>query len=167
MAQDVGADLWHMAVAVAGFGYKVPGYEAAFCAGILSEGLLIVYQKATRYFNEAHVEFHSGLLSAEILDPVDGKRYRTPSFLIFDEKTRLSGPIATRVKHSYNQRFKWSDDNSEEIRNGWIKVGPSPSELAGQFDLPAGKLQATMTKFNSGCETGGDEFGVVSTSCGR
>ena len=40
-----------------------------------------------------------------------------------------------------------------------MKVGPSLSELAGQFDLPAGKLQATMTKFNSGCETGGDEFG--------
>jgi succinate dehydrogenase/fumarate reductase flavoprotein subunit len=159
MAQDVGADLWHMAAAVAGFGYKVPGYEAAFCAGILSEGFFIVDQKARRYFNEAHVEFHSGLLSAQVLDSVNGKRYRTPSFLIFDEETRLSGPIATRVKHSYNQRFKWSEDNSEEIRKGWVKVGPSLNELASQFDLPSDKLQATMAKFNADCETGDDEFG--------
>jgi succinate dehydrogenase/fumarate reductase flavoprotein subunit len=158
MAQDVGADLWHMAAAVAGFGYKVPGYKAAFCAGILSEGFFIVDQKARRYFNEAHVEFHSGLLSAQVLDSVDGKRYRTPSFLIFDDKTRLSGPIATRVKHSYNQRFKWSGDNSEEIKKGWIKVGRSLGELAAQFDLPADKLQATLTRFNAAYAAGDDEF---------
>lgn len=158
MAQDVGADLWHMSAAVAGFGYKVPGYEAAFCAGILSEGFLIVDQNARRYMNEAHVEFHSGLLSAQVLDSVAGKRYRTPSFLIFDEKTRLSGPIATRVKHSYNQRFKWSEDNSDEIEKGWITSGPSLGGLADKLSLPESELQATMNRFNAACKNGNDEF---------
>jgi succinate dehydrogenase/fumarate reductase flavoprotein subunit len=159
MAQEVGADLWHMTAAVAGFGYKVPGYEAAFCAGLLSKSFVIVDQKARRYFDEAHVEFHSGLLSAQVLDSVDGKRYRAPSLLIFDETTRLSGPIVTRVKHSYNQRFRWSDDNSEEIQKGWIKVGSSPKELAETLGLPGGQLARTLADFNAGCDRGQDEFG--------
>jgi succinate dehydrogenase/fumarate reductase flavoprotein subunit len=144
MAQDAGADLWHMTAAVCGFGYRVPGYDAAFCAGILSPSFFIVDQKAKRFMNEAHVEFHSGLLSTQILDSVDGLRYRTPSYLIFDENTRLSGPIASRVKHSYNQRFKWSDDNSEEIKKGWIKTGTT---------------LGAKSKFNEACIHGDVEFG--------
>ena len=159
MAQAVGADLWHMTAAVAGFGYRIPGYPAAFCAGILSEGFLIIDQKARRYFNEAHVEFHSALLTTQVLDSVEGKRYRTPSYLIFDEKTRASGPIATRVKHSYNQRFAWSDDNSDEIRKGWIKVCSSLEQLARQLDLPLDTLKATLERYNLACERGDDEFG--------
>ena len=159
MAQDIGADLWHMTAAVAGFGYKIPGYEAVFCAGILSEGFFIVDQRAKRYFNEAHVEFHSGILTAQVIDSVDGRRYRTPSYLIFDEETRASGPIATRVKHSYNQRFGWSDDNSEEVKKGWIKVGLSLGDLGNQFDLQSKGLEETTNRYNQACERGGDEFG--------
>jgi succinate dehydrogenase/fumarate reductase flavoprotein subunit len=159
MAQDVGADLWHMTAAVAGFGYRIPGYEAAFCAGILSEGFFIVDQKARRYINEAHIEFHSGLLTTQVIDAVDGRRYRTPSYLVFDDETRASGPIATRVKHSYNQRFGWSDDNSEEIKKGWIKVGSSFAELGNQLGLPADKLEVTRKRYNEACASGDDEFG--------
>lgn len=159
MAQEVGADLWHMGAAVAGFGYKIPGYDAAFCAGISSEGFVIVDQRARRYFDEAHVEFHSALLSTQVLDSVAGRRFRTPSFLIFDEKTRLSGPIATRVKHSYNQRFKWSEDNSDEIEKGWIKFGSDLATIANHFDLPEGELQSTIDRFNQACKLGDDEYG--------
>jgi succinate dehydrogenase/fumarate reductase flavoprotein subunit len=159
MGQDVGADLWHMTAAVAGFGYRVSGYEAAFCAGIRSEGFLIVDQKARRYLNEGHVEFHSGLLSTQLIDSVEGRRYRVPSYLMFDEETRVSGPIATRVKHSYNQRFGWSDDNSEEIKKGWIKVGSSLEDFARQFDIPATMLLGTLNSYNEACDRGNDEFG--------
>lgn len=159
MAQDIGADLWHMTAAVCGFGYKVPGYDAAFCAGILSPGFFIIDQKARRFMNEAHVEFHSGLLSTQVLDSVEGRRYRTPSYLIFDEETRLSGPIATRVKHSYNQKFKWSDDNSEEIKKGWIKTGKSLDELATQLALPIDKLREATARFDDACQNGDKEFG--------
>ena len=159
LAQDVGADLWHMTAAVAGFGYKVPGYEAAFCAGISSTGFFIVDQKARRFFNEAHVEFHSALLSTQVVDAVHGKRYRIPSYLIFDDATRRAGPIATRVRHSFNQRFKWSDDNSEEIKKGWIQTGASLSEIANRLGLSVEALELTMKKYNGACDHGGDEFG--------
>jgi succinate dehydrogenase/fumarate reductase flavoprotein subunit len=159
MAQDVGADLWHMTAAVCGFGYKVPGYDAAFCAGLLSPGFFIVDQKARRFMDEAHVEFHSGLLSTQVLDSVEGRRYRTPSYLIFDEKTRQSGPIASRVKHSYNQRFKWSDDNSEEIKKEWIKSGKTLEELAQHLNLPPDNLAAARSKFDEACVRSDKEFG--------
>ena len=159
MAQDVGADLWHMTAAVCGFGYKVPGYEAAFCAGLLSPGFFIVDQKCRRFMNEAHVEFHSGLLSSQVLDSVEGRRYRMPSYLIFDEETRLSGPIATRVKHSYNQRFKWSDDNSTEIRKGWIKTSQTIEGLANQLGLRSEQLQSAKTSFDEASQHGDKDFG--------
>lgn len=159
MAQDVGADLWHMNAAVCGFGYKVPGHEAAFCAGILSPSFFIVDQKSRRFMNEAHVEFHSGLLSTQVIDSVDGKRYRIPAYLIFDEQTRRSGPIATRVKHSYNQRFRWSDDNSEEVKKGWIKTAATIKDLATALSLDPAALERTRIAFDNACASGDGEFG--------
>jgi succinate dehydrogenase/fumarate reductase flavoprotein subunit len=159
MAQAVGADLWHMNAAVCGFGYKVPGHEAAFCAGILSPSFFIVDQKSRRFMNEGHVEFHSGLLSTQVIDSVDGRRYRVPAYLIFDEKTRLSGPIATRVKHSYNQRFHWSDDNSVELEKGWIKKARSMAELAPMLNLDPDQLEKARAAFDAACENGDKEFG--------
>src|SRR5262249_35749905 len=95
----------------------------------------------------------------QVVDPVQGQRYRSPSFLIFDEATRLAGPIATRVKHSYNQRFRWSDDNSEELVKGWIKVGTCLEELAIQLRLPPDKLEQAICEYNDGCEGGVLRFG--------
>jgi succinate dehydrogenase/fumarate reductase flavoprotein subunit len=159
MAQDVGADLWHMNAAVCGFGYRVPGHDAAFCAGILSPSFFIVDQRGRRFFNEAHVEFHSGLLSTQMIDSVDGHRHRIPAYLIFDEATRLAGPIATRVKHSYNQRFHWSDDNSKEVSKGWIKIGASMEELAKQLNLSTGDLELAKRIFDEACRREDSEFG--------
>jgi hypothetical protein len=79
--------------------------------------------------NEAHAEFHSGLLSTQVLDSVEGRRYRTPSYLIFDEQTRRSGPIATRVKHSYNQRFAWSD-GQQQLGSIWGSLYPGAGNVS-------------------------------------
>ena len=159
MAQEVGADLWHMTAAVAGFGYRVPGHEAAFCAAMPSPGFFIVDQRARQFLNEGHVEFHSGLLSSQVVDSVEGRRFRMPSFLIFDETTRLAGPIVTRVKHSYNQQFPWSDDNSVELEKGWISRGASAAELADTLGLPADGLTNAITSFNEACLAGDRDFG--------
>src|SRR5262249_47766991 len=115
--------------------------------------------KCRRFMNEAHVEFHSGLLSSQVLDSVEGRRYRMPSYLIFDEETRLSGPIATRVKHSYNQRFKWSDDNSTEIKRGWIKTSQTIEGLANQLGLKSEQLQSAKTSFDEASQHGDKDFG--------
>lgn len=159
MAQQVGADLWHMNVVAAGFGFKVPGYEAAFYTKVHSAGFFIVDRKGQRYINETGVESHSGFLAQGIIDPVEGRHQRLPSYLIFDEEARKAGPIVTTSKRSYNQRFGWSKDNSDEIAKGWIKKGATLTELANQLDLPPQALEQTTHEYHDGYKKGTDLFG--------
>jgi succinate dehydrogenase/fumarate reductase flavoprotein subunit len=158
MAMSVGADLWHMKSVACGFGYKIPGYEAAFHAKFLGKSFVIVDQKGRRFMDETGVESHSGLLATGVTDPIEGQHYRLPGFLIFDGKMRTAGPIVSNRKSSYNQRFPWSKDNGDELKKGWIKTAPTLAKLAEQFDLPAKALEATVKRFNEGIDKGADEF---------
>jgi succinate dehydrogenase/fumarate reductase flavoprotein subunit len=159
MAMDVGADLWHVSAVAASFGFKVPGYEAAFYTKLSQRGFFVVDQKGKRYINETAVEAHSGMLATGMIDPIEGRRTRMPSYLIFDEVTRLGAPLVENRPQSYNQRFPWSRDSSVEIKKGWIKVGATFAELAAQLNLPGDVLEATAKNFNEGCDTGKDLFG--------
>lgn len=159
MAQDVGADLWHMNATVVGFGYKVEGYDAAFYAKLSTLSFFVVDQRGQRYVNETALESHSGLLATHVIEPIEGRYLRIPSYLIFDEDTRTAGPIVTKNKHSYNQRFPWSWDNSDEVEKGWITVDDTIEGLAGKLGLPPETLAQTTARYNRVCEEGGDAFG--------
>jgi succinate dehydrogenase/fumarate reductase flavoprotein subunit len=159
MAMDVGADLWHMHSVAASFGYKIEGHEAAFYARIDEPGFLVVDQTAKRFMNETAVESHCGFLATQEINYLQGRRLRVPSYLIFDNKTRRSAPIVTETKTSYNQRVKWSRDNSEEVAKGWIKTGRTIGDLARELGLPAAELEATVSRFNDGYARGVDEMG--------
>jgi hypothetical protein len=167
MAQEVGADLWHMNVTAAGFGFKVPGHQEAFFAHIYTNGFFIVDQRGRRYMSEPDLDSHFGGVVTLVMDPVDGRYYRNPSYLIFNEKTRLARPIATSVgAHAAghqlhipeDQRSGWSKDNSAEINSGLIKTGSTVGELAAQLGIPADRLEATTRRYNQACREGNDEF---------
>ena len=82
---------------------------------------------------------------------------RIPSYLIFDERTRLTGPI-TRVGHGANRAYRWSADNSEEVSRGWIQSGNSPSELASKLGIKATEqLTDTLEFYQNACGIGTDE----------
>jgi succinate dehydrogenase/fumarate reductase flavoprotein subunit len=159
MAQAVGADLWHMNAVAAGFGYKIPGYDAAFQAKFAEPSFFIVDQKGKRYVNETGVESHSGVMAAEVMDPAEGRHDRLPSYLIFDDVMRRNGPIVTQRGSSYNMRFAWSRDNSDAVKQGWIKTGRTMAELATHFTLPPDVLEDSLVRFNRGCDSGEDQFG--------
>jgi succinate dehydrogenase/fumarate reductase flavoprotein subunit len=158
MAMDVGADLWHMNAVAGSYGFKVPGFEAAFYAKLSEPGFFIVDKKGNRYINETAVEAHSSMLASGQLHPLEGVRTRAPSFLIFDETTRLGAPLVPHRRQSYNQRHPWSRDSSEEIKKGWIKVGQTVGDLAPQLDLPRDALEASAKRFNEGCDKRQDQF---------
>jgi succinate dehydrogenase/fumarate reductase flavoprotein subunit len=159
MAMAVGADLWHMRSVAAGFGYKIPGFEAAFPAKFSSKNFLVVDQKAQRFADETSIEAHAGLLAVDVTDPFDGLATRLPSYLIFDEQMRKNGPIVSERQSSYNRRFGWSKDNSEEVKKGWITTANSIGELAGKLGLDAKSLEEAVKRYNAGCASGEDEFG--------
>jgi succinate dehydrogenase/fumarate reductase flavoprotein subunit len=72
---------------------------------------------------------------------------------------RTAGSIVLEYKASYNQRFPWSRDNSDEVKKGWIKTARSISDLATELGLPSDNLAKALRDFNDGCDTGCDQFG--------
>ena len=157
MAQEVGADLWHMKAVAAPMGYKFPEREAAFIMRMSAYGFIIVDQQGRRFCDETGLEHYSMWMEVTRFD-MEGLRFsRIPSYLIFDEETRLRGPI-TRVGHGANRSYVWSADNSEEIRRGWIGSGKDVGELAGRLGVgSAGQLRETVAAYNDACKRGRDE----------
>lgn len=157
LAQEVGADLWHMKAVAAPMGYKFPEYEAAFTMRMPANGFIIVDQNGRRFCNETGLEHYSMWMEVARFDMERLRFSRIPSYLVFGEETRLCGPI-TSVGHGANRGYAWSADNSEEIRRGWIASGKDAAELAGRLGVgSAEQLRETVAAYNGACRRGRDE----------
>jgi FAD binding domain-containing protein len=157
LAQELGADLWHMKAVAAPMGYKFAEFASAFIMRMPADGYIIVDQNGERFCNETGLEHYSMWMAVTSFG-MDSLRFdRIPSYLIFDEQTRLKGPI-TRVGHGANRAFRWSTDNSEEIRRGWIESADGPPELANKLGIKAAeKLTETVDAYQKACRSGTDE----------
>ena len=122
LAQDAGADLWHMKSVAAPMGFKFPEYESAFIMRMPADGYIIVDQDGRRFCNETGLEHYSMWMAVTTFDMTALRYSRIPSYVIFDERTRQSGPI-TSVGHGANRGYEWSSDNQVEIDRGWIVTG--------------------------------------------
>ena len=157
LAQELGADLWHMNAVAAPMGYKFPEFQSAFIMRMPAHGYIIVDQNGERFCNETGLEHYSMWMSVTSFNTESLRFSRIPSYLIFDEQTRLAGPI-TRVGHGANRLYQWSADNSEEVRRGWIKSGNSPVELAKELGIQATeKLTQTFKGYQEACASGSDK----------
>ncbi len=147
LAQDVGADLWHMNAVACSVGYRLAGLAAGIQAKMPDTGFVLVDQLARRYVSETDLENHSAVFAMTAQDPITGEYLRTPSFLIFDEPTRRAGTIA-HLPHGANRHYPWSPDNSTEIDRGWIARADSLSELAGKLGIDGTALEKSIERFN-------------------
>jgi hypothetical protein len=110
-------------------------------------GFVMVDQRARRYICETEIENHAAMLALMAQDARSGAYLRAPSFMVFDETTRLAGRLAT-LKTGENRHFPWSEDNSAEIARGWILTAPTLAELATKLGVPATALGSTIADFN-------------------
>lgn len=157
LAQELGADLWHMKAVAAPMGYKFSEFESAFIMRMPADGYIIVDQNGERFCNETGLEHYSMWMAVTSFDMQSIRFNRIPSYLIFDEQTRLKGPI-TRVGHGANRGYRWSADNSEEIRRGWIATADGPAQLANKLGIKAAeKLTETLKTYQEACGNGTDE----------
>ena len=163
MAQEVGADLWHMKAMAAPLGYKFPEYEAAFIMEMPAYGIknplysfIIVDQQGKRFCDESALEKYSMWMEVMRFDTERLKYSRIPSYLIFDEQTRLQGPI-TRIGHGANRGYAWSTDNSVEVERGWIVYGDNPHELAAKLGIGLVELQVGIEAYQAHCKKGKDD----------
>ncbi len=157
LAQELGADLWHVKAVAAPMGYKFSEFEAAFIMQMPAYGYIIVDQDGRRFCNETGLEHYSMWMAVTTFDRESLRFSRIPSYLIFDEQTRLRGPI-TRVGHGANRAYLWSRDNSDEVKRGWIVSADSPAELADKVGIRAADgLARTLHDYQDACMKGKDE----------
>lgn len=158
MALEAGAALWHMNAVACGFGYRVPGLDAAWMCIMRSFGFLMVDASASRFLAEPDVEHHAAGNALIVRDFHTGEFARLPSYLIFDDATRRAGPIVTNEAGA-NRALTWSESNLEEVAKGWIKRGDSVAGLARELSLSPGRLEDTVREYNRAAVDGRDEFG--------
>jgi hypothetical protein len=121
---------------------------------------IIVDQDGKRFCNETGLEHYSMWMAVTRFD-MEALRYsRIPSYLIFDERTKQSGPI-TSIRHGANRGYEWSSDNQVEIDRGWISSGKDAHELAHKLEIhDKVRLNATVNMYMEACDRGrDDEFG--------
>jgi len=157
LAQDVGADLWHMKSVAAPLGFKFPEYESAFIMRMPANAYIIVDQDGKRFCNETGLEHYSMWMAVTRFDMEALCYSRIPSYLIFDERTKQSGPI-TSIGHGANRGYEWSSDNQVEIDRGWISSGKDAHELAHKLEIhDKVRLNATVNMYREACDRGRDE----------
>lgn len=157
LAVDAGASLWHMNAVAAGFGYRVDGFDGAVIHAMPGTGFLYVDRNARRFVDETAMDAHAvGSLVTE-LDLETMERPRVPCFVVFDETTRTTGPVANTGRGAAAEHYRWSDDNLAEVGKGWIKQGDTPAALATALGLDPTALERTVGEYNRACAEGRDK----------
>ncbi|MFF2079092.1 FAD-dependent oxidoreductase [Kitasatospora sp. NPDC058162] len=160
MAQGVGADLWHMSPTSTIIGFQAPEFEAAFGIFFPSDGFVYTDRHGRRYVNETGVELHEFTRVFAHFDTEEVEFPRIPSWGIFNEETRLAGPLTWNASGYNRDLYRWSPDNSAEIERGWIVRADSVEELAERLGVAVDELEATLGRYNAACASGVDtEFG--------
>jgi succinate dehydrogenase/fumarate reductase flavoprotein subunit len=113
-----------------------------------------------RFADEASIEGHD---YGKVFSNFDSHKIeypRIPLYCIFDEALRRKAPIYDNVLGLNRDRYKWSLDNMEEIRKGWINQGKTVGELASKISVDKNDLENTVKRYNESCKAGVDpDFG--------
>lgn len=154
MAQKAGAALANMHNYMGMMGLMAPGHEGGFNVVFPNNAWVVVDYGGNRFANETAHNKHGKILV--------GNRYilfpDRPCFAIFDETTRLAGPIYPTIEaqpYGWTQRienYRWSADNSVEIDKGWIARADTIEELGTKLGIDHRQLAATITEYNAACD---------------
>jgi len=176
MGQRVGAALWHMNSISARVIPYIKGIKPGFGA-IFPTPFILVNKYGKRFATEpgdpdpTKYRSHGFWLECIEFDTQRVEYPQVPCYQIFDETTRLKGPFARSIKKGLlpggtSQYFyEWSEDNSVEIKKGWVIKGDTIEDLGeniakkdpeneGRMDPKT--LKDTIAKFNQYCKVGED-----------
>jgi len=178
MVQTIGADLWHMnALCSAGQVVVCPLSEIAWMyTRAQGDNFIWVNRYGRRFASESPSWFdHRASMGYTIWDWSDTQKDAgypcIPFYLIFDETTRLAGPIGgsfgtmgvTSIPSELGGISEsWSKDNSKELEMGWIKKGNTVREVALALgdDIAPELLEESVSRWNGFCAGGKDtDFG--------
>ena len=155
MAQKIGAALWHMGVAVGGFGLKTKDYQAPFGISYPTPGFIYTNKHGKRFTNETGWELHFAWQAFYCFDPRHPGYPTLPIYGICDKDTIRKGSLHAGASGTARD-YKWSADNSAEIAKGWIVEGKSLGDLAKRLGIAAATLEKTVAQYNGYCKAGVD-----------
>ena len=166
MAQDVGADLWHMnqMIGRAIGHFTLPdGTPMGFIITIGPPGYVITDGHGNRFADEEPQAklLHGFYYELLAFDHHTGTYPRVPCYWFFDETRRKAGPLThTHIGACGVGLYEWSADNSKEIDAGWIHRGDTIEDAARAAGV-ADPAQAarTVAEYNAACATGADRYG--------
>ncbi len=169
MLQRAGAELWHMKNQTQSGGLwpaiKVEEYQTAFMRNLRMESgsWFDIARDGGRYYNETEryaLTHYKERVSGTWLDtPLADV---LPVHMIFDEKTRKTDCLVTQwmTWNTCVEGYVWSEDNSAELKKGWIVQADTLDELASRIGRPADGLKSAVSDFNAACGAGNpDRFG--------
>jgi hypothetical protein len=133
-----------------GFKAKFPDFPIPFRTSMsVTYGGIAVDKSGLRFKAENELGGYSGYWNAVVYDTVKYTWPRIPIYFIFDEKRRKASPLATSGAAGPLGQYKWSADNSEEVKKGWIVSANTIAELAQKIKIDPKVLAETVTKYNS------------------
>ena len=156
LAADIGADLWHMGASALTLGFKFPEFEFGIRQLMPAAGYIYVDQMGKRFMDEPGTDSHIMWATTSNVDTRTLQRRRMPAYVIFDEDTRMRGPVAVTGGGKISDVYQWSVDNSAEVRKGWIKAADNIGHLATQISIRSEVLQSAVAQYNLQCVGGYD-----------
>jgi succinate dehydrogenase/fumarate reductase flavoprotein subunit len=177
MAQEAGADLWHMNCVSARLCAKFPDFPMAFFIDFsgggwsqrsmveerekAAAGFVFVDKYGRRYMSE-DMKPHAAAYELGWFDSHRLEYPRVPSYHIFDRRRIENGPLGqlSSGPSGPHQLYRWSRDNGDELAKGWIIRGETVAELARHVEMPPENLESTVGRWNQYCQRGVDpDFG--------
>jgi succinate dehydrogenase/fumarate reductase flavoprotein subunit len=155
MAHQVDAALWHMYGFFGWFAFRTNEFSSPFAVDFFGPGHIMVDADGRRFADETGYEVHDRLRALLTYLPRNPNRPRLPSWGIFDEATRLAGPLNGLLGTPND--YTWSADNSAEVSRGWILAGSTVDELAAKMGAEPAVLAATLDEYNDFAAAGRDE----------
>lgn len=158
MAESVGARFWHMTAYSCPLGVELPGCKGCQQIAMMAPSFIWVDQDGKRFADEYSPDGHTRLYVVNKFDPITHRYPEIPCYLIFDDAAFKRGPIGSGSSgYAVNREgYKWSRDNSQELKNGIIKKAATLKELAKIIGVPAENLEATVSKWNADMKAGKD-----------
>ncbi|MFO1188883.1 MAG: FAD-binding protein [Alphaproteobacteria bacterium] len=166
MAQAVGADLWHMNLAVGrGIGHFLDekGNALNFVLLMAPGGYAITDRYGKRFASEYSQATLGHAFYNEMLnfDGEEGEYTRIPSYWFFDRRRIEGGPLTSPVTGTMGVGlYDWSSDNRREIARGWVIEGDSIEDVARKAGVKDPAMAAReIAAYNAACAAGQDRLG--------
>lgn len=183
MALKIGAGLTKIGKVAARLITAVPIRKHGLKIGLITPSVgkpneIVVDNYGNRYADERRITKNPSCYhfykEATLFDTTNLVYPRIPSWMIFDENLRTSGPL-TYLRLANCNSVPWTFDNMDAISRGWILKASSIQDLALKIKrhtdnrglMEEGNLVRNVDKFNSFCKNGADlDFGRDETTMG-